>query len=36
VATDLAAVGIFTSTSKTNALYGIWVRTCEVAGTTIK
>lgn len=35
VATDLAAVGIFTSSSKTSALYGIWCRVCEVNGTTI-
>jgi len=35
VATDLAAIGIFTSTSKTNALYGIWCRVCTVTGTTI-
>lgn len=35
VATDLAALGIFTSTTKTNTLYGIWVRVCNVSGTTI-
>lgn len=35
VATDLAAVGIFTATAKTNALYGIWVRVCTVNGTSI-
>jgi len=35
VATDLAASAAFTSTSKTNALYGIWVRVCTVSGTTI-
>ena len=35
VATDLAAVGAFTPSAKTSALYGIWVRVCNVTGTTI-
>lgn len=35
VATDLAAVGIFTSTAKSGSLYGIWCRVCTVNGTTI-
>lgn len=34
-ATDLAGVNPFTSTVKTNPLWGIWVRVCNVSGTTI-
>lgn len=35
VATDLAGVNPFTSTTKTNSLWGIWVKVCTVTGTTI-
>ena len=35
VATDLAAVGIFTATAKSGSLYAIWCRVCTVNGTTI-
>lgn len=35
VATDLAGINPFTSSNKTSALYGIWVRVCTVTGTTI-
>jgi len=34
-ATDLAGVAPFVNTSKTNALYGLWVRVCNVSGTNI-
>lgn len=33
--TDLAGVNPFTQTGKTNAFWGIWVRVCNVSGTTI-
>jgi hypothetical protein len=35
VATETAGPNPFTSSSKTNALWGIWVRVCTVTGTTI-
>ena len=35
VATDLAGVNPFTSTTKSNSLWGIWVRVCNVSGTII-
>jgi len=35
VATDLAGVNPFTSTTKTNSLWGIWARVCNVSGTNI-
>jgi len=35
VITDLAGVNPFSASTKTSALYGIWVRECTVTGTTI-
>jgi hypothetical protein len=35
IATETAGPNPFTSSSKTNALWGIWVRVCNVSGTTI-
>lgn len=35
IATETAGPNPFTSASKTNALWGIWVRVCTVTGTTI-
>jgi hypothetical protein len=36
IATDLASAGIFIGVNKSNTYNGIWVRVCDVAGTTIK
>jgi hypothetical protein len=35
IATETAGPNPFTSTGKTNALWGIWTRVCTVSGTTI-
>jgi len=35
LATDLAGVNPFVATSKTNSVSGIWVRVCNVSGTTL-
>jgi hypothetical protein len=35
VATDLAGFNPFTSSGKTQSLWGIWTRVCTVTGTTI-